>query len=163
MIKNGVELLAEMARTEDAVINNTDTAMVIREAEQVLTSRMDTAEDIPMTPEMVPVTKRGDKYYVDFTPVYAAASDMGADIGAIMNQIMDINTDGENVLTPKNLIMTIESADYFNELIEEAKCGGKLGEKAKKTLKKATDAIKGLKGAGIKLEKKKCKGGKCKK
>jgi hypothetical protein len=157
MIKNGVELLAEMARTEDAVINNTDTSVVVREAEEVLTSVMDTSEDIPMSPEMIPIVRKADKYYVDFSSVYAAATDMGADIGAIMNQILDYNSDEQNHLTPKNLILTIESAEYFDELIAEAKCGGSLGDKAKATLKKATDSIKALKKAGIKVEKKKSK------
>ena len=155
MVRTGVELLAEACKTDSAIIDNIDVSSVIKEAKETLTSTMDLSEDIPMTPEMVPVTKRGDKYYVDFTPVYAAAHDMGADIGQIMTSILNINSDGENVLTPKNLILTIESAEYFDELIEEAKCGGKLGEKAKKTLKKATDTIKAMKKAGIQVVKKK--------
>ena len=158
MFRTGVELLAEACRTDSTLIENAELSDVLREAQETLTSTMDLAEDIPMTPEMVPVTKRGDKYYVDFTPVFAAASDMGADIGAIMTSIMNSNSDGENTLTPKNLILTVESAEYFDQLIEEAKCGGKLGEKAKETLKKATDTIKAMKKAGIKVMKKKSKG-----
>lgn len=157
MFKSGVELLAEACKTDSAIIESAELSTVLREAKETLTSTMDLDEDIPMTPEMVPVNKRGDKYYVDFTPVFAAASDMGADIGAIMTSIMNSNSDAENTLTPKNLILTVESSDYFEQLIEEAKCGGKLGEKAKDTLKKATDTIKAMKKAGIKVAKKKNK------
>lgn len=157
MVRNGVELLAEMCQMEDAVVNNTDLSVIIRETNEMLTSTMDTANDIPMTPEMIPVQRKGDKYYVDFTSVYAAANDMGADIGSIMNQIMDVNSSVDNVITPKNLILTVESADYFEELIEEAKCGGKSGKKAKNKLAKAVDTIKAMKKAGIKVEKKKRK------
>lgn len=155
MFKTGVELLAEACRTDSALIDNADISAVIREAKETLTSTMDLAEDIPMTPEMIPVNKRGDKYYVDFTSVYAAAHDMNADIGNIMQSIIDINSDGENTLTPKNLILTVESAEYFEELIAEAKCGGKLGEKAKEKLAKATATIKAMKKAGINVVKKK--------
>lgn len=157
MVRNGIELLAEMSQMEDAIVNGTDLSVVIRETEEMLTSTLDTANDVPMTAEMVPVMKKGDKYYVDFTSVYAAANDMGADIGAIMNQIMDVNSSVENVITPKNLILTVESADYFRELIEEAKCGGKSGKRAKSKLQKAVDTIKAMKKAGIKVEKKKSK------
>jgi hypothetical protein len=155
MLRSGVELLAEACRTDFSMSNSMDTSSIIAEANEVLTSTMDVDETIPMTPEMIPVIQKGDKYYVDFSSVYAAANDMGADIGAIMNQIMDVNSDGENTLTPKNLILTVESADYFDELIEEAKCGGALGDKAKGILKKATDTIKNMKKAGIKVAKKK--------
>lgn len=157
MFKNGVELLAEACRTDSAVIDNADISAVIREAKETLTSTMDLAEDIPMTPEMIPVNKKGDKYYVDFSSVYAAAHDMNADIGNIMQSIINVNSDGENTLTPKNLILTVESADYFDELISEAKCGGKLGEKAKEKLAKATKTIKAMKKAGIQVAKKKKK------
>lgn len=157
MFKNGIDLLAEACRTDSAIIDNADISSVIAEAKETLTSTMDLAEDIPMTPEMIPVNKRGDKYYVDFTSVYAAASDMNADIGNIMQSIIDINSSGEDVLTPKNLILTVESADYFEELISEAKCGGKLGEKAKNKLAKAVETIKAMKKAGIKVAKKKKK------
>lgn len=157
MFKNGIDLLAEACRTDSAIIDNADIASVIAEAKETLTSTMDLAEDIPMTPEMIPVNKRGDKYYVDFTSVYAAAHDMNADIGNIMQSIIDINSSEENVLTPKNLILTVESADYFEELISEAKCGGKLGEKAKNKLAKAVETIKAMKKAGIKVAKKKKK------
>lgn len=158
MFKNGVELLAEACRTDSSVIDNANISAVIREAEATLTSTMDLAEDIPMTPDMIPVTKRGDKYYVDFTSVYAAAHDMNADIGNIMQSIINVNSDGgENVITPKNLILTVESADYFEELIAEAKCGGKLGDKAKEKLAKATNTIKAMKKAGINVMKKKKK------
>ena len=111
MFKNGIDLLAEACRTDSAIIDNADISSVIAEAKETLTSTMDLAEDIPMTPEMIPVNKRGDKYYVDFTPVYAAASDMNADIGNIMQSIIDINSSGEDVFKPKNLILTVESAD----------------------------------------------------
>ena len=157
MFKNGIDLLAEACRTDSAIIDNADISSVIAEAKETLTSTMDLAEDIPMTPEMIPVNKRGDEYYVDFTSVYAAASDMNADIGNIMQSIIDINSSGEDVLTPKNLILTVESADYFEELISEAKCGGKLGEKAKNKLAKAVETIKAMKKAGIKVAKKKKK------
>ena len=158
MFKNGVELLAEACKTDSALIDNAEISAVIREAKETLTSTMDLAEDIPMTPEMIPVNKKGDKYYVDFSSVYAAASDMNADIGNIMQSIIDINSDGDqNVLTPKNLILTVESADYFDQLISEAKCGGKLGEKAKEKLAKATETIKAMKKAGIQVAKKKKK------
>lgn len=158
MFKNGVELLAEACRTDSSAIDNAEISAVIREAETTLTSTMDLAEDIPMTPDMIPVTKKGDKYYVDFTSVYAAAHDMNADIGNIMQAIINVNSDGgENLITPKNLILTVESADYFEELIAEAKCGGKLGEKAKEKLAKATNTIKAMKKAGINVVKKKKK------
>jgi len=159
MFKNGVELLAEACRTDSSVIDNADISAVVREAKETLTSTMDLAEDIPMTPEMIPVNRGKDgKYYVDFSSVYAAAHDMNADIGNIMQSIIDINSDGDkNIITPKNLILTVESADYFNELIEEAKCGGKLGEKAKEKLAKATQTIKAMKKAGIQVAKKKKK------
>ena len=156
-MKTGVELLAEACRTDASIIDNADVSSVVEEAKETLTSIMDVDEEIPMTPEMIPVHKRGENYYVDFTSVYAVANDMGADIGTIMNQILDINSTDDNIITPKNLILTVESADYFNELIEEACKGGSLGEKAKKTLKKATDTIKSMKKAGIRVAKKKCK------
>lgn len=161
-MKTGVELLAEACKTDESLLNSTDTSAVIAEAKETLTSIMDVDEEIPMTPEMIPLTAKNGNYYVDFTSVYAAANDMGADIGTIMNRIMDINNSGnvdpQHLITPKNLILTVESADYFDELIAEAGCGGKLAEKAKKTLKKATDTIKNMKKAGIKVAKKKCKG-----
>jgi hypothetical protein len=157
MIKSGIELLAEACKTDFSMSDSMDASSIIAEANEVLTSTMDLDETIPMTPEMIPVNKKGEYYYVDFTPVFATANDMGADIGAIMNQIMDINSDEENTLTPKNLILTVESAEYFDELIQEAKKGGSLGEKAKGILKNATDTIKNMKKAGIKVAKKKSK------
>jgi hypothetical protein len=160
-MKSGIELLAEACKTDFSMSDSMDTSSVIAEANEVLTSTMDIEEEIPMTPEMIPVIQKGDKYYVDFSSVFAAANDMGADIGAIMNQIMDVNSDGENTLTPKNLILTVESADYFDELIQEAKKGGSLGDKAKDLLKNATDTIKNMKKAGIKVGKKKSKKKKC--
>ena len=159
-MKTGVELLAEACKTDESLLNSTDTSAVVAEAKEMLMSTMDVDEEIPMTPEMIPVIQKGNKYYVDFTSVYAVANDMGADIGTIMNQIMDINSSEDNLITPKNLILTVESAEYFDQLIEEACGGGKLAEKAKKTLKKATDTIKNMKKAGIKVAKKKCKKGK---
>ena len=157
MIKSGVELLAEACRTDSSVLEDTDASIVISEAKQELTSIMDLDENIPMDPKMIPVVKKGDYYYVDFSGVYAVATDMNADIGQIMNTILNVNTDGDNRLTPQNVFVTIESASYFDELIEEAKCGGKLGKKAKATLKKATKTIKDLKDNGIQLVKKKSK------
>lgn len=157
MIKSGVELLAEACRTDSSVLEDTDASIVISEAKEELTSIMDLDETIPMDPKMIPVVKKGDYYYVDFSGVYTVAADMNADIGQIMNTILNVNTDGDNRLTPQNVFVTIESADYFNELIEEAKCGGKLGKKAKCTLKKATKTIKELKENGVQLCKKKCK------
>ena len=155
-MKNGVELLAECCKTDDAVLKDADTSTVISEAQVELTSISDLDENIPMDPAMIPVIQKGDYYYVDFSGVQAVAMDMGADIGQIMNAILAANSDGDkNNLTPENTILTIESADYFNELIEEAKYGGKLGEKAKLTLAKATETIKGLNRAGIKVVKKK--------
>lgn len=157
MIKSGVELLAEACRTDSSVLEDTDASIVISEAKEELTSIMDLDETIPMDPKMIPVVKKGDYYYVDFSGVYTVAADMNADIGQIMNTILNVNTDGDNRLTPQNVFVTIESADYFNELIEEAKCGGKLGKKAKCTLRKATKTIKELKENGVQLCKKKCK------
>lgn len=167
-MKSGVELLAEACKSDDFCLNN-NINEIIREAQETLTSTIDMDERIPMTPEMIPVQKNGDFYCVDFTPVHMVATDMNADIGDILNNIISINNADiekqnqmnqtqEEKITTENLIVTIESSDYFDELIEEAKCGGKLGEKASKVLSKATDTIKSMKKAGIKVaKKKKCK------
>lgn len=155
MVKNGVELLAEACKSDASYLMENDIATVIAEAKEQLTSITDLDETIPMTPEMIPVQKKGEYYYVDFSGVQTVAMDMDADIGQIMGEIIKVNSDGkDNILTPKNLILTIESADYFNELIQEAKCGNK---RAKGILSKATDTIKNLKKAGIKVQKKKSK------
>ena len=166
-MKNGVELLAEACKSDDFCLNN-DINEIIREAQETLTSTMDMDESIPMTPEMIPIQKKGDMYCVDFTPVHMVATDMHADIADILNNIIQINnadiekqnqmnqTEDEKITT-ENLVVTIEAADYFDQLIQEARVGGKIGEKASQTLAKATDTIKNMKKVGIKVAKKKKK------
>ena len=57
-MKTGVELLAEACKTDESLLNSTDTSAVIAEAKETLTSIMDVDEEIPMTPEMIPLTAK---------------------------------------------------------------------------------------------------------
>ena len=52
-MKTGVELLAEACKTDESLLNSTDTSAVVAEAKEMLMSTMDVDEEIPMTPDLL--------------------------------------------------------------------------------------------------------------
>lgn len=131
------------------------------DAEDELTGEMDPVDvvddDIIYSEEMIPVIRIGENYVVEFDML---AKYIDSHPNVEISEALDlIATHESNMLTPGSIGILVESDDYADQLIQEAKAAKRTAS-SKKKIKKVKDTasfLKNIKNKGIKVFKKKSK------
>lgn len=157
--KDPYKILCESSKCECDEEDLEDLAL--DDAEEELTGEMDPVDavddDIVYGEAMIPVIRIGDDYVVE-SDMLAKYIDSHPDV-EISEALNRIATHESNMLTAGSIGILIESDDYTDHLIQEAKAA-KRTNSSKKKIKKIKDTasfLKDIKNKGIKVFKKKSK------
>jgi hypothetical protein len=159
------KLITEACKGESFEVDSVEDDEIECDFEDAYGDVEELEDDIEYTEEMVNVfqqpTKTGFRYLVEFDTLskYMISANI-QDVATAINNIAECNS-----LSKDDMVVVIESDDYTQEYLEEAKKLKKVDPKKKKMKEAGTTAqiLKMMKSNGIKLAKKKSKGKKKKK
>ncbi|MCK9199102.1 MAG: hypothetical protein M0P49_05820 [Bacilli bacterium] len=162
--KSIIDVMVESAKVEDFELNDLFDDETEKEFNAAIDSIGELQESLIFTPDMVPVIKHENNFYIDLGDIYrimeCSDEECEDDEFDVVSSVISANDD--EGMTLENTFIVVESKEHMMKIVSEAKAAvksksgiGKKNGKAKLTA--AADVFKNMKNKGLKLIKKKGK------
>lgn len=160
--KSIIDVMVESANSEEYTLNDLFDDETEKEFNAAIDDIAELQESLVYTPDMVPVIKHENNFYIDLGDVYKVmecSNDDCDEFDAVSNIVSANDDEG---MTLENTFIVVESKEYMMNIIAEAKAATKsksgVNKKTGKArLTAAADAFKNMKNKGLRLVKKKVK------
>lgn len=131
-------------------VDTASSAILEKELSNILQIDMIKENELSLTPETVRVLKKNGNYFIEYSEVRRLAENNEVSDLDALESVAEYYSDQANI-TADNFYVVIESDQFFNKALEEAKTGDK---KSKLALQESINTIKELQSKGVKFAKK---------